>query len=222
MQRFKVFGATLVALIALGAVMASASMAALPEFSPSTAQKFKGTGKAGELTTLGGGIAIKCTANTLEGTITGPNTGTVNITFTGCSALGFPSNSLGDAEKVILTGTLNYELCYINKAEKVVGVYISGVNSHIEVPSLGVLINVTGSLIGQVTPVNSLKTGPYTFTFAQSGAGDQKFTECTNAKGEVLKGKLVSSKDAKHETLESSAIVQTAEATAEKAVEIKA
>lgn len=222
MQRIKVFGATLVALVALGAMTASASMA-LPEFSPATKQKFKGSGGAGELTTLTGGVSIKCTANTLAGEIITALTATVSITFTGCTALGLAANSLGDAEKVILTGTLNAELCYINKTTKPpeVGVYISGVNSHIEVPSLGILINVAGSLIGQVTPVNTLTT-LFTFNFAQSGAGDQKVTECTNDKGEVLKGKLVSSKDAKHETLESSAIVQKAEVTAEKAVEIKA
>lgn len=216
MQRLKIFGATLVALIALGAVMASASMAALPEFSPATAQKFKGLGGAGELTTLSGGISIKCTSNTLEGSITGAKTATVNITIAGCTALGFTSNSLGDAEKLVLTGTLNAELCYINKTEKTVGVYISGINVHLEVPSLGVLIAITGSLIGRVTPLNTVTTH-YTFGFEQSGTGDQKLTEC-----EGKKAKLVSSKDAKHEILESTAIVQKDEMTTEKAVEIKA
>jgi len=216
MLRLRNVGLAFVALVALSALVASAASAALPEFSPATANKFSGSGGAGELTTLGGGISIKCSANTSNGEITGAKTANVDVHFTGCTALGFTSNSLGDASGVILTGSLPAELCYINAATKEVGVFISNANTHIEVPSLGVLIIVSGSIIGKVTPVN-VKTTKFTFKFEQSAAGDQKVTECGGKKAS-----LVSNKDAAHEKNESSAIVQSAEVTAEKEVTIVA
>ncbi len=224
MQRLKLFGTAMMAILALTAIMATTA-SAKPEFlDPGfVGNTFTGKGPAGELTTLGGGIEIKCKENTVSGEVTGNETGTITkLDFKGCTALGlFKANSLGDAEGTILSDGLPFKLCYTDEAKKEVGLYIEKISTHIEVPSLGQLINVSGSIIGKITPVNTLTAGPYTITFAQSAAGDQNPVKCTLL-GKELKASLVSSKDAKHETNESSAIVQKNEITFAKDIEIDA
>jgi hypothetical protein len=221
MRRLTVLGAALTALMVLG-MMASSAMAVLPEGLGTFPNNIsKGEGGEGELTTLSGGISIKCKTNTVLGKIDTALTGTVDIHFKGCTALGaFSANSLGDEPGVILTGVLKWELCYTNKATKEVGIFIKEVNSHIEVPSVGALINVTGSIIAKVTPTNKSQTGVFAFSAEPSAAGDQKITECEHAG--VKKALLLASQDAKHEKPETAAIKQAASVTFEKAVEIMA
>ncbi len=222
MQRIKLFGLTILAVLAFTAVMASTA-AAKPEFLDNVkGNTFKGKGGKGALEVLGGGLVIACTENTFEGEILTNEEGTIKtLDFKGCTALGFKANSLGDAEGTILADNIPFKLCYINEATKDVGLYLEKINVHIEVPALvGTLINVTGSIIGLIEPINKLVTeGKIKFT--QSAAGDVSFTKCTLL-GKELKASLFSSKDAKHEKLESASIVQEATITFAKDIQIDA
>ena len=210
MLRLRVLGAALVALMALG-IMASSAMAALPEALGTFPIKIEATsgGGEGELSTLGGGISIKCKANTVTGEITGAKTGKADVHFTGCTALGiFAANSLGDSSGTVLTGLLPFELCYTNEAKKELGIIIKEANAHIEVPSVGALINVTGSIIGTIGPLTKTKT--LKVNFEPKSAGDQALVECFVSKV-AKKASLLASKDEKHKENESAAIKQSAE-----------
>ncbi len=222
MQRLKLFVTALMAILALTAVMASTA-AAKPEFLDNVkGNTFTGKGKAGELTTLGSGIVIKCKENTLSGEVLDNEEGTIkDIDFKECTALGFPANSLGDASGVILTGAIPFDLCYINEATRHISLYFKTFKVHIEVPIIGVLFVIEGSIEVLITVANSLKTGPFTANFTQSAAGDPSFTKCTLL-GKELKASLVASQDAKHEKNESAAIVQSDELTFAKDIQIDA
>ncbi len=222
MQRIKLIGFAILAVLAFTAVMASTA-AAKPEFLDNVAgNTFEGKGGAGALEVLGGGLKIACTENTFSGTITNNEEGTISkLDFKGCTALGFKANSLGDAEGTILADGIPFKLCYINEAKKEVGLYLEKINVHVEVPALvGTLINVTGSIIGKIDPINQLTTA-YTILFQQTAAGDPTWTKCTLL-GKELKASLFSSKDAKHEKNESASIVQHDTITFVKDIEIMA
>jgi len=223
MKRLRTIGTVLAALMALFALGASSAMAVGPlGFLPNVANPIiASTVSAGELTTLGGLISIKCAGGSVTGKIDSEDVALFDVNFNTCTALGFQSNSLGDAAGTILTGTLDGELCVIKTSPTLeIGLYISGVNVHIEVPSLGALIIVHGSIIGKVTPLNSLKKGKFVVSFVTAGSGDQTDTKCTNLSGTVLNASLLSNRDAAHTVDESSAIKQTGEVEFEKTVEV--
>jgi hypothetical protein len=185
MRSFKIVGAALMALLAVTAVATATASAALPEILPGSGT-FTATSGAGTLETTAK-EKITCKSDTSKGTITNVKEGTFEVDFKECTALGFAANSLGDpAQTILVTGTLL--LCYINRATKDVGVviHLPTAGIHIEVPSLGALILVTGWVIGLIEPVNSKKTGPFTLSFKQA-AGKQEFTKCEGGATEVLK-----------------------------------
>ncbi len=77
MQRLKLAGVAVIAILILTAVMASTA-AAKPEFLDNVkGNTFTGKGPAGEFTTLGGGIEIKCKENTLSGETLNNEEGTI-------------------------------------------------------------------------------------------------------------------------------------------------
>jgi hypothetical protein len=220
---------TLKALVLIGAVTAWAwsactASAALPEFkdnpvnNPITAGKQVG---AGRLLTLNS-EEIKCEEATVTGKTINVHELQVAIAFKQCKALGFSANSLGDPAETILTGTLHSELCYINEAAKEVALFVeipATAPLHIEVPAPGMLLQIKGTLIGKVTPVNNLKLGPFVFEFKQALGGDPQITECKREGIKFNAGLLTSRNEG---TFFSSALVATFEATFEKNLEIGA
>ncbi len=222
MQRIKLFGFAMMAVLAFTIIMASTATAK-PEFLDNVkGNTFSGKGGANAIEVLGGGLRIACSENTLSGEITGNEEGIISkLDFKGCTALGFKENSLGDAEGTILADSIPFKLCYINEATKEVGIYLEKINIHEEVPALvGTLINVTGSIIGKLKTVNSLTTANG-INFTQTAAGDQTQVKCTLL-GKELKASLTSSKDAKHEKNESASLVQEDTVTFAKDVQIDA
>jgi hypothetical protein len=183
MRRLKMSGAAIVAVLALtalGAITASSASAALPEFLPASGT-FTSTSGAGTLEE-GGQPAIVCKEDTDSGEITGAKTSTVSIDFKSCTVFGIANaHSLGDSGSTILTGG-KAELCYLNKTEKKVGVAIHINPLHIEVA--GKLLQVTGTVIGQVKPVNESSTSGE-IILKQSG-GKQEFTKCEGGATEIL------------------------------------
>jgi|SRR6201994_4765582 len=106
MKSFKALVVALFAVLALGAIVASAASAAevraLVLSGGKFPVKFEGTSGAGKLESVGGS-SISCTAGTNKGEITNEKTGTVTFDFTGCKAFGFNCNTTGDATGVVLT-----------------------------------------------------------------------------------------------------------------------
>ena len=146
----------LVVALSLCAVAATAASAALPEFLDNVAGNTY-TVKSGKGSLKAGAFTIEAKTDTGSGEVTGAKTITATVNFESATLLGLAANSLGDAAKTILvkaTGTL----CYISKAEKTVGVLFTITPVHIEVPSVGELVEVSGTALGDVEKVNSLST----------------------------------------------------------------
>src|SRR6202020_1509877 len=128
----------LVVALSLCAVAATAASAALPEFLDNVAGNTY-TVKSGKGSLKAGAFTIEAKTDTGSGEVTGAKTITATVNFESATLLGLAANSLGDAAKTILvkaTGTL----CYISKAEKTVGVLFTITPVHIEVPSVGELV----------------------------------------------------------------------------------
>jgi hypothetical protein len=93
---------------------------------------------------------------TLEnGKVTGAKTISLVLDLEECTVAGLAFNSLGDSAKTILVAATG-ELCYISKAEKHVGVLLKITPVHIELPSLGELLELKGTVLGLIKPVNEL------------------------------------------------------------------
>ena len=100
MRGFKLV-ATLLAVMALGAIAAATASAAQPEFLPGTAgTKFTGKSKKAKLQ-VKEGATIECTGSEAEGELLGKTTALFIVTFKGCKSLGLAANSLGDAAGII-------------------------------------------------------------------------------------------------------------------------
>jgi hypothetical protein len=177
MQRAKLLVVAMLAVVALSAVATATATAALPELLPGNAgEKFTGKSGSGTLEVPGEGTIV-CK----EDSVTGENTGTTKkeakatVTFKGCTAFGFiGAKSLGDAEGTILV-TAALKLCYINKANKEVGV-LTKISSPVHIEVAGKLIVVEGDQVARITPINT-STTKYTLKYEQS-AGSPKPAGC--------------------------------------------
>ncbi len=127
---------------------------------------FSGTGGPGNLDVVGLG-EITCTASSLSGTLTSPTTGAgIKVKFTGCEVDGEKCKSSGAATGEIVTNALDGEVGYIDAAKTEVGIDSKGESSPYEAEfSCGIEdLVVKGSVIGLVSPVNTLTTtGEFTF-----------------------------------------------------------
>jgi hypothetical protein len=189
MKRMSVAGLCLVAMFATSAATAVSASAALPEFSGPFSKTFTSTSKTSVLETVGG-IAVTCTADTNSGEITGPQTGSVTIVFTGCKLGKVPCNTPGAAPGVIATATLGMKINYINKAKKEVGIdLVEAAGAPFMSYGCGPVLRgvVIGSVIGRITPINKLVTPAEKFTlkFAQA-IGVQKPLKLEGAPIDVL------------------------------------
>jgi hypothetical protein len=161
----------------IGATTASAAPELLPDSGVITEYTFTATSGPGELT--GGPVPIKCKKDLIElkgNKITSTTHFEADVDFEECTAVilggSFTAISLGDKADaanggLILTKVLGL-LCLFKDgktaAELEVGVFFELDNPvHIEIPSLGELVTVKGSVIGVFpsTDLNVLKTGPY-------------------------------------------------------------
>jgi hypothetical protein len=149
----------LVIALALFAIAATAASAANPEFLDNvTGNTF--TAKSGKQELTSGGLTIICQKDTIKlenGKVTGAKTISTVVDIEECAIAGLAANSLSDPTKTILAPATS-ELCYINKAEKHIGVLFTITPVHIEIPSLGELFVLSGTLLGLLKPVNILST----------------------------------------------------------------
>jgi hypothetical protein len=149
--------------LALFAVTATAASAANPEFLDNvTGNTFTAKSGEGKLVSGGGSIHIICAKDliTLEnGKVTSGKSIETVVDFEECTIADLAMNSLSDPAKTILVKATG-ELCYTSKATKTVGVLFTITPVHLEIPSLGELFEVKGTLLGTITPVNTLSTQP--------------------------------------------------------------
>jgi hypothetical protein len=193
MKRFKPIGLLLLAIFALGAFAASTASAEegfLPQ--QETGNLLGGESK---LELEGGAAAINCKkldASTFTASPKGSDkhsTGTIH--WLECKASFFSANSLGDASEVILVPT---ELLVCLDAKNAKGELLAnfGVAGevkgvHLEVPALGLLVEVNGRALGTVEGTKGKLFGS---KFAGK-EGKQTVTEClegANVKKHTLTG----------------------------------
>jgi hypothetical protein len=163
----------------MSALMA-ASASALPEFSAPFSKPFTSTSKKSTLETISGQKLV-CKADTNVGEVTGPVTGTIAITFSGCAQGKVACNTLGMPPGEIATSPLTFTMGYINKPKKQVGldlVPLPGSSFMEFVCGPAVRGIVRGSVIGRIAPVNFKVKPPKYFElhFTQS-KGVQKVTK---------------------------------------------
>jgi hypothetical protein len=173
MKRIRIIGLALVAVSALGAVAVTSASAALPEFKP-----FKGitfTSKSGPATLeTASGASVRCTASSSEAAKlkTAKEVTGVEVKFTGCKLFGVePCSSKGAAKEEIDTTDLVGEIGYISAASKSVGLALKpkakkGAGPLATFTCGPFEIEVTGSVIGTVTPVDTATTH-FALTYTQ-------------------------------------------------------
>jgi hypothetical protein len=189
MNRVKLFAVAMTALVAVVAFTATSAFAAaefLSEF-PNAFVNAKQIGK-GALKNLNNEV-IECNKGEVLGSIVSKTLAEVDTHFSECKALGFQANTLGDSAGVILTGTVSAVPCLINNKELEVGIFLTlAAPLHIEVPSLGALVTVLGTIIGKVTPDGVNTKGPYKIVFKETAAktGDPEWTSCGGKTASLL------------------------------------
>jgi len=153
MRSRKTAGSIFILALLISAV-ASASALANPEFLGSIPTAITGTSGATALESESG-LAVECPKDKVTGTVNSASTLETRVDLESCKVAGFTAQSLGDKSGVVLV-PLTGKLCYRNSFAHEVGVVLTlpsgGV--HIEVPSLGELLVITGSILGALTPVN--------------------------------------------------------------------
>jgi hypothetical protein len=188
LRHIKLMLTALLALCALNAAVATSVASAEEGFLPTTT--YSGAGGALGLETLAK-EKISCKATSiLEATMKNDSEGSIgSIHVTGCTALGFPMNSLGDEKEVWLIVGAATTLCLINSTTLEYGILIKLKETlHIEVPLASLLFTISGSIIGKISP--NTKGKEKTITFEQT-TGDSKPTKCTGAKAkEALTAEL--------------------------------
>jgi hypothetical protein len=180
MLRLRTVGLCGLAVLVLSATAAATASAALPEFVGPMPVSF--TAKSG-VTTLETvkKATITCTSDTASGEVTGPKTGSITITLSGCefSTVSVPCNTPGVAPGTIVTGPLVMTLGYINEPKHEAGVDLSTATGGplIEAVCAGLKVTVVGSVIGKIIPVNRVVVPPghFILKFSQA-AGKQKPT----------------------------------------------
>jgi hypothetical protein len=201
MKRLKIIGLALLALFALGAVTA-ATASAEEGFLPLKEKHFTDLGKKAALETVKG-EKISCAIVTSNGAFTTDSHGTVTFDFDECEILGFPAFSLGDPkpksikEALILVDKALFLICLIDSAALLFGIFIElAAPVHIEAEALGILVEVTGSVIGHILPKAEVgkKATLWGVDFTQK-AGVQTVKACKDEKGGEKKASLKSKKD---------------------------
>jgi hypothetical protein len=212
MKRFRIIGLSLLALLALGA-FAATTASAEEGFLPLKTKTFKVLNKS-KLAVLETASAetppVECEELKGEGTFETDSHGKATLDFEKCKSLGFPANSLGDKEGLILTPGL-FLICLTNSAALTFGLFFELTEKvHIEIPAVaGVLVTVEGAVIGEI----ATKEGTlFALNFKGKKGVQEVAKECVDEKGGKKPGTLKTS-DPKSEGASENveALVQTTE-----------
>jgi hypothetical protein len=179
MTRMRTAGLLTLAVLAVSAYTAASASAALPEFSGPLPAPFGAKSGVTTLETVKG-AKITCAADTGGGEVSGPKTGTIKLTLTGCEfvTLALPCNTPGVPPGEIITGSLLMTLDYISlEPKKEVGIDLSIPTGAplLEFVCGALKVTVAGSVIGKITPINKLVKPPAHFVLKfMQAAGKQK------------------------------------------------
>jgi hypothetical protein len=191
MRMFKIIGALalVLAFSAIGVATASAEETLWKWLPGSAGETFTTSSAKATLEGLNGS-KITCTKSKgtgellKEGTIEGKDAtlGLATITFEGCLVENvLPTNSLGDASGVILAH-LEIHNCMIKPGD--FGLLIKTLPVHLEVPAVGLLINVEGDFVALLEATKNKKV--FNLNAKQKAAGDQEITKCEGGNAETL------------------------------------
>lgn len=181
MQRFKVVGLALMAVLALTALAAASASAAKPEFTPASNSGTSTGGKA-KFTEKSGIAAVECTSSSGTNKLTNPKGGTFSETFKGCTALlsgkctGLTNSTAGE---ITVAGT--FDLRYIKKESNKTALAFLIDPVHFECEKTVTLISVKGCVAGEITPINT-KTKTFSVALKQS-SGVEEIKEILNEAG---------------------------------------
>lgn len=196
-KRAKILGVVLGAVLALTAIAAASASAALPEYVPNSGTfpiKFTSTSGKGTLQTTTG-ETVTCTSDSNVGELTGPKSGTVTVTFNGCTTtfFGFPISckTAGKASGEIVTSKLNSELVYAVGKTQVLNLLSSPTGTEAEFECAGNTVKVTGSVLGLFPTIN--KQLHSTSLVLNQTSGKQEFEEYVNASGTTVTGVFLNS-----------------------------
>lgn len=192
MKRLKSIGGALLALFALGAIVAS-SASAVDGFLPLSIKTFIFLGK-NWISETHNKEQIKCETLGGSGAFENDHHGTALFDFLGCEVVGFPTFSLGEKtpkvvkEALILVPVL-FLICLIDSAKKTFGIFFELKGTiHLQVNAIGDLIEVKGSVIAEL-----LTTKGKLFVSDLNGKeGLGNIKECKDAEGTVKKALLLS------------------------------
>jgi hypothetical protein len=187
MRRIRILTLGLLALMAITAYASASASAALPELVNNKGEALKEkefTSKSGKGTLKATNGTVMCTADTNKGTVTGTKSDEVVVTFTNCTDnFGNNCQSAGQATGTIVTNLLESTLGYINKTTTPPEV---GIDLAPKAPATVfvsfkcgpfITVEVRGSVIGKITPVNKLVKTTEHFTLAFTEAGGKQVPE---------------------------------------------
>lgn len=159
-----------------------------PGIGKAATKTFKGKGGAATLHTPAVGGEVKCKGFKDEGKLTSQSTENAVVSiFTGCVSLGKKCTTVGQSAGIIKTKALHGGIGYINAAEHRVGVDLSA-EVGTELASFnceGLEIVVTGSVVGELTPLFTMSTSSVT-TFTVNGSGFQTYKALEGQPEDVL------------------------------------
>jgi hypothetical protein len=179
MRRITITGLTL-AVFTLAAVATTAATAELG-FLPLTKKGATIEGGVSTLETASGGIISCLTLDPTSLTFVGDKHFTGTLHWLHCLLMGFPINSLGDGSGEVLEATLLLA-CLTNSASLTFGVAAEVSKAHLEVPSLGILMFVNGSVLGLILRKAGEKATSASVDF-EGSKGVQVVKECSDSSG---------------------------------------
>jgi hypothetical protein len=169
-----------VAILAISAIASATASAELPEFSPAKNVIKESVGGKATFEQKEGIAPVSCTSSKGTGEITGAKVGKFDELYLGCTApLAGKCTGLNDktAGSILVKGVT--DLRYITKKTDVALIFLIE-PVHFECEKLIELVEVTGCVVGLVTPLN---TKTKTFTVKLKGTkGVQDVTEVLNEK----------------------------------------
>jgi len=213
MQRFRLVGVALMAILALGA-FASTAFAELPEILPiptkAAPATFEATGGVSKLETQNGSI-IECqTLDKSNGEFTSQDEGKTALSFLGCKAKAVGCNTSGDVKERLLfpENTINL----VDLKAGTLGTLITLTKTLVIKCGVSLTIEVKGAVLGSIAGVKSgEEVSKVTASFKQgSELGVQELKTCVSLKA-TCEGKEFSLEASFGKGFEKAA--ETAEAT---------
>jgi hypothetical protein len=156
MRKLKLLGLCLIAAFAFSVTVAASAQAAKSASGPIKVDSF-----GGEITLESPAGSVKCKLHTAHGEIVGATTTKeVVVNYKGCEAFGNPCHSAGAKPGEIETKKLVSDLDWVSKPKGDVGVDLrpeAGATLS-EFECVGATVKLYGSIIGAITPINTMTT----------------------------------------------------------------